>query len=196
MSWLRDHRWSVAPLIVAAAGLAALGDLEARPWATIVALAALVAAFVWALTRLGAATPPAGVVLAVAAVLRCCLLPLPATLSDDIHRYLWDGRIASAGRNPYFHAPEGTDFDYESAARTLALPVLSIGIGEDPIAPEGARDALLARVPRSAVTRVEIDGILEHRPWKRHFSWARRPQEASSAIGGWLGARPELRSAA
>lgn len=28
------------------------------------------------------------------------------SLSDDIYRYLWDGRVASAGINPYQHAPE------------------------------------------------------------------------------------------
>jgi predicted alpha/beta hydrolase len=102
------------------------------------------------------------------------------------------GRVTREGR----YAPEGSAFDYESAVRALSLPMLSIGIHEDPIAPESAREALLARVPRSAVTRVEVDGIREHTPWKRHFSWARRPQEVSSAIGNWLGARPELRSAA
>ena len=112
---------------------------------------------------------------------------------DQPRRLMRDwGRVTREGR----YAPEGSGFDYESAALALALPVLSIGIGEDPIAPASAREALLARVPRSAVTRVEIDGVLEHTPWKRHFSWARRPQEASSAIGGWLGARPALRSAA
>lgn len=105
---------------------------------------------------------------------------------DQPRRFMRDwGRVTREGR----YAPEGSDFDYESAVRALALPVLSIGIPEDPIAPEGAREALLARAPRSAVTRAEIEGVLEHTPWKRHFSWARRPQEAVGAIGGWLEAR-------
>ncbi|MGE3162922.1 MAG: alpha/beta fold hydrolase [Burkholderiales bacterium] len=102
---------------------------------------------------------------------------------DQPRRLMRDwGRVTREGR----YAPEGSDFDYESAARLLALPVLSIGIGEDPIAPESAREALLARLPRSAVARVEIEGIREHTPWKRHFSWARRPEEVVGAIGGWL----------
>ena len=66
----------------------------------------MVAAFVTVLVRLGGSAPPAPAVLTVAALLRLCLLPLPPTLSDDIYRYLWDGRIASHGRNPYFHAPQ------------------------------------------------------------------------------------------
>jgi hypothetical protein len=74
--------------------------------------------------------------------------------------------------------------------------VLSIGIGEDPIAPEGAREALLARVPRSAVARTGIQGVLEHTPWKRHFSWARRPEEAVDAVGNWLRSGAAARAAA
>jgi hypothetical protein len=106
VSWLRDHLSEVAPLLLVAAVLLALRDLEARPWATVLVFAAAVAAFAFALRRLGGSTPPASAVLGVAALLRICLLPLPPTLSDDVYRYLWDGRIASAGRNPYFHAPE------------------------------------------------------------------------------------------
>jgi hypothetical protein len=33
------------------------------------------------------------------------LLPLPLTLSDDALRYLWDGKVAAAGFNPYALAP-------------------------------------------------------------------------------------------
>jgi predicted alpha/beta hydrolase len=112
---------------------------------------------------------------------------------DQPRRLMRDwGRVTREGR----YAPEGSDFAYESAARALALPVLSVGIGEDPIAPEGAREALLARVPRSAIARAEIRGVLEHTPWKRHFSWARRPEEAVGAIGEWLRSGAAQRAAA
>ncbi len=40
-----------------------------------------------------------------ALLLRLPLLPLPPTLSDDVLRYLWDGRVAAAGRNPYLLPP-------------------------------------------------------------------------------------------
>jgi predicted alpha/beta hydrolase len=112
---------------------------------------------------------------------------------DQPRRLMRDwGRVTREGR----YAPEGSTFDYEGAVRSLALPVLAIGIGADPIAPETAREALLARVPRSPVTRVEVAGVRAHTPWKRHFSWARRPEEIVGVIGGWLRAMPELRSAA
>jgi hypothetical protein len=46
------------------------------------------------------------VILAGALLLRLPLLPLPLTLSDDALRYLWDGRVAAAGFNPYRVAPD------------------------------------------------------------------------------------------
>ena len=46
-------------------------------------------------------------ILVAAAVFRITLFPLPPTLSDDINRYLWEGRIQQAGLNPYSHAPSG-----------------------------------------------------------------------------------------
>ena len=36
---------------------------------------------------------------------RLTLLSLTPTLSDDIYRYLWDGRVQAAGLNPYRYAP-------------------------------------------------------------------------------------------
>lgn len=87
------------------------------------------------------------------------------------------------------YAPEGSDYDYERAVRALALPVLSIGVRGDPIAPAPAREALLARLPRSTITRVEVDGVAGHGRWKRHFSWARRPAGVVAALAGWLAAQ-------
>jgi predicted alpha/beta hydrolase len=105
---------------------------------------------------------------------------------DQPRRLMRDwGRVTREGA----YAPEGSGFDYEAATRTLALPVLSIGVREDPIAPAGAIDGLLGRLPASRVTRVEIDGVLAHTPWKRHFSWARQPGDVVAAIGGWLEAQ-------
>ena len=36
---------------------------------------------------------------------RATLLPASPTLSDDIYRYVWDGRVQAAGINPYRYAP-------------------------------------------------------------------------------------------
>lgn len=44
-------------------------------------------------------------ILGVAVICRLLLLPAALHLSDDIYRYLWDGRVWSAGINPYAFAP-------------------------------------------------------------------------------------------
>jgi alpha-1,6-mannosyltransferase len=44
-------------------------------------------------------------VLAVAAVMRLAVLLAPPYLSDDINRYVWDGRVEAAGVNPYRYVP-------------------------------------------------------------------------------------------
>jgi hypothetical protein len=36
---------------------------------------------------------------------RLMLVPLDPVLSDDLWRYVWDGRVAAAGVNPFAHAP-------------------------------------------------------------------------------------------
>lgn len=44
-------------------------------------------------------------VLGVALLLRAIVLPGPAFLSNDINRYVWDGRVQAAGINPYRYLP-------------------------------------------------------------------------------------------
>lgn len=56
--------------------------------------------------------PPLGSGLVLAAWIaalasRAALLPLPP--SDDVHRYVWEGRVALAGHNPYLHAPDAPE---------------------------------------------------------------------------------------
>ncbi|MGQ0645342.1 MAG: glycosyltransferase [Elusimicrobiota bacterium] len=36
----------------------------------------------------------------------------PPSLSDDIYRYLWDGRVQAAGLNPYFYAPDDPALEF------------------------------------------------------------------------------------
>jgi predicted alpha/beta hydrolase len=107
---------------------------------------------------------------------------------DQPRRLMRDwGRVVQHGS----YRAEGSAFDYEAAARELSLPILALGVRGDPVAPPAAREALLAKVPRAAVTRVEVPGVLAHRPWKRHFSWAREPADVVRELGAWLAERPE-----
>lgn len=45
------------------------------------------------------------VVVAFAALFRLSVLPVEPRLSDDMYRYVWDGRVQSKGINPYRHIP-------------------------------------------------------------------------------------------
>jgi glycosyl transferase family 87 len=47
------------------------------------------------------ASAPLAAVLAVGFAARLALLPAAPTLSEDVYRYLWDGRLVAAGVNPY-----------------------------------------------------------------------------------------------
>ena len=110
---------AVWPLLACFAGLlvldrAGFGSAPGAPGPGIAFLVVLLLAFGalwWGLRRMGASTasrgdvPVAGV-LAVAIVLRLLALPLAPSLSDDVYRYLWDGRVAASGANPYLLTPD------------------------------------------------------------------------------------------
>lgn len=51
------------------------------------------------------------IVIGVAALLRVGLLWQTPTLSDDIYRYIWDGRVQAAGINPYRYIPADPHLD-------------------------------------------------------------------------------------
>lgn len=107
------------PLLACFAALLALdfagfGPAPGAPAAGVSFLLVLLLAFAalwWGLRRLDGATdspsdvPVAGI-LAVAVVLRLLALPLTPGLSDDVYRYLWDGRVAASGSNPYLLTPD------------------------------------------------------------------------------------------
>jgi alpha-1,6-mannosyltransferase len=48
-------------------------------------------------------------ILATAILLRLGALPAPVFLSDDVNRYIWDGRVQAAGINPYRYIPTDPD---------------------------------------------------------------------------------------
>ncbi len=51
---------------------------------------------------------PALMVLLAGLAFRLPLVGAPPVLSDDVHRYIWDGRVGLAGENPFRHAPSDT----------------------------------------------------------------------------------------
>lgn len=50
-------------------------------------------------------------VLGTGALARAILLVAEPTLSDDLYRYLWDGRVLLSGVNPYRHAPVAPELE-------------------------------------------------------------------------------------
>jgi hypothetical protein len=76
-------------------------------------IAALLQGAVWAVAAVvvarGARRPPFALILATAILLRVGALAAPVYLSDDIYRYIWDGRVQAAGINPYRYIPTDAD---------------------------------------------------------------------------------------
>lgn len=96
---------------------------------------------------------------------------------------------ASTGR----YRCAGSRIDYEAALNDIVLPVLSVEIRADPVAPTGAATELLAKLASCAIERRQIDGVTADAPWRRHFSWARSPDEVVAEIIAWV--RAQLRRA-
>ena len=98
---------SIVLAIISALALTFMGDLTSHVSAAIVILVVW-GGLVWVLPR-----PQydfQGLLIA-AIVIRGILVFMEPTLSDDVFRYLWEGKVAWAGENPYLHAPSSIRFD-------------------------------------------------------------------------------------
>ena len=99
------HPWGFGACLVGAL-TAYVGMILASPWdehfGAFLACYALAFAACWGVSR--TRTGLVGIILA-AGVYRAVLLPLPPMLSDDIYRYVWEGRVQSTGANPYLQPP-------------------------------------------------------------------------------------------
>jgi len=78
----------------------AIGFIELALAAGVIYLIAL-----YALTRLQATRVATILLIFLAIVFRAPLWTMEPTLSDDVHRYRWEGKVQSAGWNPYSIAP-------------------------------------------------------------------------------------------
>jgi hypothetical protein len=87
-------------------------------------IAALLQGTVWAVAAIvvarAIARPPLTLILATAVLLRLGALAAPVYLSDDIYRYIWDGRVQAAGINPYRYIP--TDANLASLRDEAVFP--------------------------------------------------------------------------
>jgi predicted alpha/beta hydrolase len=85
-------------------------------------------------------------------------------------------RVAFTGRYPL------------EPSEPLSLPVLSLEIEGDLVAPAASTEALLQRFDPESVIRWTLPPALFHGGWERHFSWAKEPAPAVDAIRGWMSA--------
>ncbi len=91
-------------------GMVALGDLRRHiPGLLLLHLAAFLV-YLAALLPLSKGTPRSEArgmawIVAFGLLFRVTLWCSPAVLSDDLYRYLWDGRVQAHGVNPYRHPP-------------------------------------------------------------------------------------------
>jgi alpha-1,6-mannosyltransferase len=90
------------------AAMARLGDLKLHV-VEVIALAlaagAVYCVALYGLEHTAESRAALWLVLAGALLFRLTLAPLPPTLSTDLYRYRWDGRVQNAGWNPYVIAP-------------------------------------------------------------------------------------------
>jgi hypothetical protein len=106
------------------AGMALLGDLRQHlvPFLVLYGLAYVAyAAAVWWLLRQSDGRRKLTLIVALSVAFRVILLlSSPPTLSTDVYRYIWDGRLANAGVNPYAHAVDSPLLDrFHSPLRAL-----------------------------------------------------------------------------
>jgi hypothetical protein len=95
-----------ACLAAALAALAALSSGEKAPVWRFVALAIAAHAPYAAIVALSVrAKAPPLLVLSAAAALRLVLVAGEPVFSDDVYRYVWDGRVVAAGMDPYAFPP-------------------------------------------------------------------------------------------
>lgn len=103
--------------ILALAALAALGwlvlasasDLRERPALLLACEAGLVLVGLGAWWRVRRRPAALAVAVAAAVLFRLILVPAPPSLSDDVYRYVWDGRVLLHGIHPYAWAPDAPE---------------------------------------------------------------------------------------
>lgn len=116
----RARRWPFAAILAALVVHAIAGPFPARPLAMGIVLVA--GGLAWAVALRDAACGAWGLraVVLGAVALRVAAAFTGPVLSDDVHRYVWEGELVRRGSSPYAHAPA----DPERAELRAELPVV------------------------------------------------------------------------
>jgi predicted alpha/beta hydrolase len=113
---------------------------------------------------------------------------------DQPRRFMRDWAFNACTGGYRLEGSTRTPRELERILREMRLPVLSIAVRGDRVAPHGAVEHLLTKLPASSIHREVVDGVRADDPWRRHFSWVREPDEIVDRIHDWLAQRP-LRAA-
>ena len=100
---------------------------------------------VWLAWKGGLARGTIAGILALAIVMRVPVALAPPYLSADVYRYVWDGRVETAGFNPYRHAPADAELG-RSFAGSNHLPADRQPARADDL-PTAGRGGVLCRQP-------------------------------------------------
>src|SRR5215213_3496311 len=88
------------------AGVAASGVSGIRFFMTVAFIqSAIYLLAAWIVIRTRPSTSTLLIVIVLAVIFRLSIVFAPPYLSDDIYRYVWDGRVQAAGINPYRYIP-------------------------------------------------------------------------------------------
>ncbi len=91
--------------------LLGLGDLRAQLGTFVVLFFLAFVTYLAAawLALAGRAAAPTGLIIGAALLFRLTLLVAPPTLSDDLYRSVWEGRVLAAGYSPYRYPPDAPE---------------------------------------------------------------------------------------
>jgi len=93
-------------------GVALAGDLRSRPLLYLSGFVALSVIMVAAFRLVRSGGERAWKIALIAALLfRIAAVAGPPSMSDDLYRYVWDGRVQQSGRNPYAVRPEAKELE-------------------------------------------------------------------------------------
>src|SRR5512141_2776502 len=80
----------------------------------------LLALLVWSVrrnpTKAGNGKSAAAIIVGMGVLFRLTLVPHGVVGSDDIYRYLWDGKVAASGVNPFLYSPNDSRTSHLASA--------------------------------------------------------------------------------
>ncbi|MEY8040632.1 alpha/beta hydrolase family protein [Saccharopolyspora cebuensis] len=92
-------------------------------------------------------------------------------------------RNARTGR----YALAGSSYNYEAALSRLRLPLLTVSVADDWLAPPTSVDHLVGKAPRAPRTHRHYTSEQAGPGDLGHFAWTRRSGELARWIGEWVG---------